>query len=49
MGVATSLNASQLEQALQNADKAMFDAKDRFYAIGKQERRRHSSFVPLTA
>ena len=48
MGVATSLNAAQIEHALQNADKAMFNAKDRFYAVGKQERRRQSSFVPLT-
>lgn len=49
MGVATIRNASQIEQALQDADKAMFIAKDRYYAIGQMERRRQSSFGPLSA
>jgi diguanylate cyclase (GGDEF)-like protein len=49
IGVATSSNSSQIEHTLQDADKAMFNAKERFYAIGKQERRRQSSFMPLNA
>lgn len=49
IGVATSPNASQIEHTLHDADKAMFSAKDRFYAIGQTERRRQSAFVPLNA
>jgi diguanylate cyclase (GGDEF)-like protein len=49
IGLATSSNASQIEHALQDADKAMFNAKERFYATSKLERRRQSSFAPLNA
>lgn len=48
IGVATSPNASQLERTLKGADQAMFAAKDRFYASSLRERRRQSSFAPLT-
>ena len=40
IGTASASRASEVEDALHAADRAMFDAKARFYRDGRQERRR---------
>jgi diguanylate cyclase (GGDEF)-like protein len=40
IGIASASRASEVEDALHAADRAMFDAKARFYRDGRQERRR---------
>lgn len=40
IGVASAQRASEVEDALHAADRAMFDAKARFYQEGRHERRR---------